>query len=102
MSSSLNQTRSGKIPGTGADRKVILGFKPKVVQLENTDGLVSAFKTETMATDSAVKRVTSGTMTFPASMVTLNPDGFTIGSDADLNVSGEDIHYVAWEGKNED
>lgn len=102
MSSHANQTRSGKIPGTGADRKVILGFKPKSVQLENVDGLVSAFKSETMDADKAVKRVTAGTMTFPASMVTLNADGFTIGTDADLNVAGEDIHYVAWEGRNED
>ena len=101
MSSSLNQVRTGLVVGTGADKKVTLGFKPRSVQIENVDGLVSAYKSDTMLADSAMKRVTAGTATVPAAMITLEDDGFTIGDDADLNVVGEDMHYVAIEAKNE-
>ena len=101
MSSSLNQVKTGVVVGTGNAKKITLGFKPRSVKIENVDGLVSAYKSDTMDADSAVKRVTAGTMTFPANMVTLEDDGFTIGNDSDLNVVGEDMHYTATEGKNE-
>lgn len=99
MSSLTAQTRTGKFVGTAAAKKIVLGFKPKAVKLVNEGGLVTGFKSETMDADKAEKRITAGDMTFPANMVTINSDGFTIGSDADLNGAGELIHYVAWESK---
>jgi len=102
MGSSNNWMKTGSVVGeTSATKKVILGFKPRSVQLENITGLVSAYKSDLMAGSSAVKRVTAGTMTFPANMITLEDDGFTIGNDSDLMVDAEVIHYTAWEGKNE-
>lgn len=101
MSSAVNMVKRGSVVGTGAAKKVILGFKPAVVHLHNVDGLVSAYKTDSMEDDKALKEVTAGTKTFPASMVTIESDGFTIGTDADLNVSGERIEYTAWQGRNE-
>lgn len=101
MSSLTARVRTGRIIGTAALKSVKLGFKPKAVRLVNETGLVTAFKSETMDADKAEKRVTAGDMTFPADMVTLDSDGFTLGDDADLNGSDEVIHYTAWESKAE-
>lgn len=103
MSSSLNMVKSGKVSGSGALKKVVLGFKPREVRLFNAaaGGLVEAWKTDSMDDDKAMKRVPAGTATFPADMVTINADGFTIGVDADLNAAGEEIHYLAYQGKND-
>lgn len=103
MASSYNFLKTGAVVGSGALKKVVLGFKPRSVRLFNSavGGLIEAYKTDTMAADSAMKRVAAGTTTFPADMVTLDSDGFTIGVDADLNAAGETIHYEALEGKNE-
>lgn len=101
MSSSLNMVKTGMFKGTGAVKKIVLGFKPRSVRLFNADGLVSAWKTDTMDTDKALKAVTAGDQTYAADMVTLNSDGFSVGVDADLNVAGEVVHFEAHEGKNE-
>ena len=103
MSSSLNMVKTGKVSGSGAAKKVLLGFKPRSVHLFNeaAGGLVEAWKTDTMETSKAMKRVPAGTATFAANMVTIETDGFTIGNDADLNAAGEVIHYEAFEGKND-
>lgn len=101
MSSAVNMVKRGSVVGTGAEKKIILGFKPVVVHLHNVDGLVSAYKTDNMEDDKAMKEVTAGTKTFPVDMVTIEADGFKIGTDSDLNVSGERIEYAAWQGRNE-
>ena len=103
MSSSLNMVKTGKFSGNGTTKKIVLGFKPREVRLFNeaAGGLTEAWKTDTMDTSKAMKRIPAGTTTFPANMVTLNSDGFTVGNDADLNAAGELIHYVAYEGKND-
>lgn len=103
MSSSLNMVKTGAVAGNGTTKKVVLGFKPREVRVFNeaAGGLVEGWKTDTMETSKAMKRVPAGTATFAANMITLNSDGFTIGNDADLNAAGEKIHYVAYEGKNE-
>ena len=99
MSSLTAQTRTGRIVGSGALKKVVLGFKPKAVKIVNETGLMTAYKSETMDTDKAEKRATAGTMTFPADMVTIDSDGFTIGTDADLHGAADVLHYTAWESK---
>lgn len=104
MASSLNLIKSGKVGGkTGVAKKVVLGFKPKHVMLFNAaaGGLITAQKYAEMPTTYATKVVAAGTQTFAANMCTLESDGFTIGTDGDLNVTGEDIYYTAFEGKNE-
>ncbi len=103
MASSLNKVRSGSFKGNGTTKKIVLGFQPKHVVIFNASagGLVRCEKMAGMATSYAVKEAAAGTKTFPANMCTINSDGFTVGNDSDLNVALEDLHYTAWEGKNE-
>lgn len=98
MSSTNTRTESGRITGTGTLLTVTTrqGFKPRSVQLWNTDGLVTASWQETMPDDSMVLKVTLGDMTFPTSDGIIPTDtGFTIGADANLNVAAEVIHWKA-------
>ena len=98
MGSSNNKIRSSEFTGNGADRKIILGYKPKKVEIYNiTDGIDYA-KTELMATNLARKEVIAGDKTFVAA-VTLNSDGFTF--IAAENVSAKVFHYVAYESQSE-
>lgn len=101
MASSYNMVKTGVVKGNAATKKVVLGFKPRHVELFNSTNFCSAMKSDSMSGSSAKKQVAAGTATFPANMVTLNDDGFTIGNDAVLNAAASDIHYVASEGKNE-
>jgi hypothetical protein len=101
MSSKTNFIKTGLVKGTGAAKKIVLGFKPVKVELVNQTGLVTALKTNTMDGAYAAKRVTAGDMTYADACCTLNSDGFTIGADTDLNVAGEMVHYVAHEAVNE-
>jgi hypothetical protein len=101
MSSKANFIKTGKIVGSGSAKKVVLGFKPVKVELVNETGLAQALKTNTMDGAYAAKQVTAGTMTFANNVCTLNSDGFSLGTDTDMNVAGEVVHYVAYEAVNE-
>lgn len=95
---------SGVVMGTGAlitVNKEKCGFKPRMVKLINKTGLCSAEWLDTMANDSMQKSADSGAGAVDNVDVTSNgiiplASGFSIGTDADLNVSGEAIHYEAW------
>jgi hypothetical protein len=93
--------KMGKILAKGTVKKIVLGFRPRAVEVVNETGLVTAFKSDTMDGSKGAKRVTNGTMTFPTDLITIESDGFTIGTDADLNAAGEALHYVAWQARNE-
>lgn len=98
MASSLNKVRSGKFIGAGADKKVILGFQPKYVEIMNVTDQSDYKKSETMDTDKARKEIAAGTKTFVSS-VTINADGFTlIAAEA---VVAKEFHYVAYESKSD-
>ena len=98
MGSSNNKIRSGQFTGAGADKKVVLGFKPKLVEIYNVTDGVDYKKTETMPGDEARKEVIAGDKTF-ASSVTINADGFTlIASQA---VADKVFHYVAYQSESD-
>lgn len=103
MSSGVQRTKNGAIKGTGAAINVrTVGFRPSVVDLFNSGGNCIAHWQSSMANASMQKVVDSGTGTTDISLVTtggITPlaDGFTIGTDTDLNVSGELIHWKASE-----
>ena len=99
--SGQNWLKSGSMDGTGALITVALGFAPRKVELFNSEGLSQALKTDTMAADSSIKTITAGTMTFPADLITITSNGFTIGTDSDVNVAGEALHWVAWQAQND-
>lgn len=98
MSSGVQLSKNGAVTGTGANLDVrTVGFRPRRVEIVNLDGLVTAFWADTMADATGIKRVTAGTMSAMTAGITPLSDGFRIGTDADLNASGEVLHWVAHE-----
>jgi hypothetical protein len=98
MSSGVQLTKNGAITGTGANLDVrTVGFRPRRVELINLTGLVTAEWVDTMADGTGIKRVTAGDMTAMTVGITPLSDGFRIGTDADVNGAGEQIHWVAHE-----
>lgn len=98
MGSSNNLKRRGVVTGNGADKKLVLGFKPGRVVVHNVTDRISAEKTDTMADDKALNRDVGGVGTF-VDLITLNSDGFTIL--AALNVAAKELHWYAEEAKND-
>ena len=98
MSSGVQRTVCGSFTGTGAELDVrTVGFRPRRVELFNEDGLAKLEWTESMADAAGVKQVTAGTMSVATAGVTPLADGFKLGADGDMNVSGEKVHFVAHE-----
>lgn len=94
----VTRIKTGTQNGTGAAISIVCGFRPRYVKVVNvaTGGLCSIEHIDSMAAASGFKGVTAGTKTFISSNgITLNDFGFTIGADADVNVNGEAIHYIA-------
>lgn len=93
---------TGSVVGTGASIEVQLDFQPRVIELYNVTGLVTAVWVEGMADASAIKRVTAGDMTVVTTLgvtpgIAASEFGFTIGADTDINVAAELIRWVAHE-----
>lgn len=98
MSSVTNKIKRGSFTGSGADRKVLCGFKPRVVHVYNiTDG-VDYKKTETMEDSKARKEVIAGDKTYVDS-IEIESNGFTI--IAAENVADKVFHYAAYESQSE-
>lgn len=98
MASSLNKIRSGKLIGNGSVRKIVLGFKPKKVELFNVTDQTDYHKTSEMADKKARKEVAAGTKTYVDS-ITIEADGFTL--EAGAYVADKEYHYVAYESKSD-
>ena len=98
MSSGANRAFRGTYTGTGALVTVsTIGFRPRGVRLTSEAGDEATWN-ENMADDSMHKRTAAGT----GSLVTSNAvtplgNGFSIGTDGDLNASGEVVHFEAWD-----
>ena len=101
-----NNIASGKVAGTGAALNVSIGFKPRVVCLINVaaGGLISIDWNVDMGEATGFKRIATGVASQLAALGVsqyagsqgANTEGFTIGADADMNVNGEYIHYIAY------
>ncbi len=87
----------GKVDSTGSAISVTTGFKPSVVLLYNTEGLVKAEWFDGMGDGKALKQVTAGTISLISTGgITPTTNGFSIGTNSDINPSGgEDIYYLA-------
>ncbi len=109
-SSLLDGMASGQLEGTGTALEVKLPFTPRVVELINVDGDVRLEWDHTMVEGGGFKIVmgtsyaliTTGGVT-PMELNELEDyssgsawRGFKIGTDSDVNASGETIHYRAW------
>ena len=92
MSSDKRFSRSGSFVGAGANKKVVLGWKPRSVKLVNITDSISFEKHEAMAADTALRRVQNGDGDV-GNYVTLESDGFTVLAAA--AVSAKTISYYA-------
>ena len=96
-----NHCSTGEIDGTGSAISINCGFKPYFVQVFNIDGNCFASHCFFEADAAMQKTVDSGGGTTDVSYVTsggitLTANGFSIGTDGDLNVSGEELQWVAF------
>jgi hypothetical protein len=99
MASGTSRVVRGSFVGTGALLNVrTVGFRPRTVRLWNIDGLAKAHWQDGLPDAAAWKVITAGTQSYITSNgVTPLSNGFSLGADADLNVSGEVVHWEAVE-----
>lgn len=114
----MQEVVTGTVEGTGAAINVSLGFIPSYVKVFNYDDAGSIFptvewwdgmtdghglKTKSIADSGATGNLSSGKITTGGISEYAGADaaakGFSIGTDADLNVSGETLFYVAVRGR---
>jgi hypothetical protein len=100
--SSGSHKKVGSFIGTGADKVIALDFTPRYVRLVNLTDLASAEKfadSDLAGKEGGVKRILAGDMSAltAAQGITLNKFGFTVGTDAVCNGSGDLISYVCEE-----
>lgn len=83
--------------GTAAAVVITTGFKPRYVKVVNLAATGSQSEWfEGMADASARKQVTAGDMTLITTLgITVSASGFTIGLDTDLNVTSEQLSWIA-------
>jgi len=96
-----NHCSTGEVDGTGSAISINCGFKPLFLQVFNVDGNCFASHCFFEADAAMQKTVDSGAGTCDVSYVTsdgitLTANGFSIGADTDLNVSGEELQWVAF------
>lgn len=110
-----NHIKVGTVEGTGSAINVECGFTPKYVKVFNYDDAGSLFctvewftgmtddhglKTSSIADtgtsgNSSSEKITSGGISAYAGASASTGEGFTIGTDADINVSAETLFYIA-------
>lgn len=84
----------GVATSTAAVITVNLGFKPKFVQCVNIADRITIEHYGGMDAGKGVKTIAAGTRTYEAAnCITINANGFTIGTDAHLNPAGSKAIY---------
>lgn len=93
-----NQLATGRYLDTGtvAAYTFTLGFKPRYVKIvNNTSGDMMEW-IEGMAAASAQKTVAAGTRTLITTLgITVSDSGFIMGLDTDVNVTSEQVTWLA-------
>lgn len=95
---------TGTVEGTGSAINVSCGFTPLHVKLVNIDGDAILDWTPDMGDDGGYKTVAAGTNAHVATggvtayegALGSASNGFTIGTDSDVNASGETLVWVAY------
>jgi len=99
MGSGGTRVETGKVFGTGAEisfRQV--GFRPTKVELINLTSHDKLTWMDQMADAGGHKQVAAGTSSLITSGgITPLSDGFKLGTDSDMNVSGEALAFIAHE-----
>lgn len=97
----LQQPYTAKLAGTGSAINVNCGFQPVYVRLINETQACVAEHVAGMAAARAVAVDNSGAGATDVEVksadgITLTPQGFVIGADADLNTASDVIYVVAF------
>ena len=105
MASTVGPSLStGSIAGTGSNIDLrIVGFKPRRVVVYNVTSGDMLTWLDTMGDGKGRKQLAAGTASFlatlgitPLAQDTAGNAGFRIGTDADINVAAEILHWEAW------
>lgn len=91
------QLASGSYIGNGTVNRAIadVGFQPDVVIIKGNAAQLAVMRTSTMAGDAAKELV--GTIALQTNRIrSLDPSGFTVGTDAEVNGSGIGYTWVAF------
>lgn len=91
----IPNTVVGQVAGTGAAINVVLGFKPDYVEVYNA---VTGANLKRFRGSTGMKQVVAGDVTVAAGLTDYaGPlgEGFTIPIDAQVNVNGQAINYLA-------
>ncbi len=87
---------AGSYTGTGSQFNITgLTFKPDLVIVKGEGTTQSGFRTNAMSGDITFYLATSTTF-FTGGIMSLNTDGFTIGTNTVLNTSGQKYHWQAF------
>jgi hypothetical protein len=88
--------KTGTYTGTGAGRTIEgLGFSPDLVIIKASTTQAGVFRSRIMAGDSTAY-LDSATNNFAAGITALNPDGFTVGTVAQVNSAGVTYYWTAY------
>ena len=87
---------TGSYTGDGTDDRAIsgLGFQPDVVFIKGDLGQVGVFRTSTMG--DGYSKASGGTALFTDRIKSFGADGFTIGTDVDVNKAATSYYWAAF------
>lgn len=90
------RTFVGAYVGTGSALSIEkIGWMPKYVRCFNVDDASIMEHFEGMADASCTKQKAGTTSVVNSAAITLTDKGFDVGTDADLNTSGETVRFLA-------
>lgn len=100
----LQNFASGTLDGTGAAMNIEIGWQPDRIEVQNIEAadFAKLVWLKGMTAAHAIKTVTSTNSMITSLGVSLYAgstsaqQGFTIGADTDVNVSGEALTWCAW------
>ncbi len=95
---SVNNVAVGRYltTGTAAAFNITTGFKPRVVRVINVTARIENVWLEGMADASALHIIADGTRTLIVTLgITPLSNGFTVGFDLGVNVTSEQISWMA-------
>lgn len=87
---------TGSYTGNGADdRSLTVGFQPDVVIVKATNTQIGVMRTSTMSGDAA-KPATGATALVADRIQSFGANGFTLGTNAQVNGGGTTYHWIAF------
>lgn len=96
MASGYPRSFIGSYTGDGVDaRKIDVPFRANVIEIFNMTTAGRLVQTVTMPADGGLRHVTGGLTIITANGVTIQDDGFLVGTDTAVNNSGDKYHFIA-------